>query len=62
LQDSKGAKLIIKRQILFLAIGNVLLNFFASAGKLQQSVKLKPVFAVDTTVKKGSNQNNQIVK
>jgi membrane-bound lytic murein transglycosylase D len=53
--------LIIKRQILFLITGNILLTLFANAGEQQQAFKPKPVFIVDTTLKKDSNQNNQIV-
>jgi len=47
--------LTIKRQILLLSVfGNMLLLSSADAGKLQQAAKVKPVFAIDTTLKKDS--------
>jgi membrane-bound lytic murein transglycosylase D len=51
--------LTIKKQIL-LAIG-IMLVLSADAGKLQHSLKVKPSFALDTTLNKDSAQNNQIV-
>ena len=51
----------IKKQISLLVIGNVLLILSADAGKSQQGLNVKPVFVLDTTLKKDSNQNIQIV-
>ena len=53
--------MIIKKQISLLVIGNILLILSADAGKSQQGLKVKPVFAIDTTLKKDSNQNIRIV-
>jgi membrane-bound lytic murein transglycosylase D len=53
--------LIIKKQISLIVIGNILLILSADAGKSQQGLKVKPVFAIDTTLKKDSNQNIRIV-
>ncbi|HKB44884.1 MAG TPA: lytic transglycosylase domain-containing protein [Chitinophagaceae bacterium] len=51
----------IIKQISLLVIGNILLIRSADAGKSQQGLKAKPVFAIDTTLKKDSNQNIRIV-
>lgn len=53
--------MIIKRQILFIVIGNILLTLSAYAGGQQQALKPRPVVAIDTTLKKDSTLNNQIV-
>jgi membrane-bound lytic murein transglycosylase D len=53
--------LTIKKQILLLIVSNALLISFADAGKLQQAMNAKPVFAVDTLKKDSAIQNTQIV-
>ncbi len=51
----------IIKQISLLVIGNILLIRSADAGKSQQGLRAKPVFAIDTTLKKDSNQNIRVV-